>query len=124
MLHMFLEATYGHKKLGGIGFQVADFINKRTGYHTIVQRLAYFMRSGSPDAVDKMVAGFFANIAFDCVMNNEFGVMTAIIDGKYDTVPIESVTAQKRIVDVKRFYHTERYRPRFTNMKGLPLFLN
>jgi len=114
---------YGHKKLGGIGFQVSDFITNTTGYHTIVQRLGYFMRSGAPDAVDKMVAGFFANIAFDCIVNSEFGVLTAIVDGKYDTVPIESVTAAKRVVDVDKFYNKERYRPRFTNMKGLPLFL-
>ncbi|MFC1477684.1 6-phosphofructokinase [candidate division KSB1 bacterium] len=117
------EDQYGHKKLGGIGFQVSDFIQKRTGYHTIVQRLAYFMRSGSPDALDKLVAGFFANIAFDCMMNNNYGLMMAITDGKYDTVPIEKVTAAQRIVDVDSYYHKERYRPRYTNMVGLPMFL-
>jgi len=114
---------YGHKKLGGIGFSTAEYIKKQTGYDTIVQRLAYFMRSGPPDALDKLVAGFFANIAFDCVMEKKFGLMMAIVDGKYDTVPVELVTAAKRVVDVGSYYNTKRYRPKFTNMKGLPLFL-
>ncbi|MFC1730615.1 6-phosphofructokinase [candidate division KSB1 bacterium] len=115
---------YGHKKLGGIGFQVADFIAERTGYHTIVQRLGYFMRSGSPDAVDKMVSGFFGNMAFDSLMNGDFGSMAAIVDGKYDMVPLELVTSAKRVVNIEKYYHTVRYRPRYSNMRGLPLFLN
>ncbi len=114
---------YGHAKLGGIGFEVAEHIQKTTGYNTIVQRLAYFMRSGSPDAVDKLVAGFFANIAFDCIMENNFGHMMAIVDGKYDIVPIESVVSDQRVVDVDSLYLKDRYRPNFKNMKGLPLFL-
>ncbi|MCP4725605.1 MAG: ATP-dependent 6-phosphofructokinase [bacterium] len=114
---------YGHQKLGGIGDWTAAYIEERTGYQTIVQKLGYFMRSGSPDALDKLVAGFFANIAFDCIMNKNFGLLMSIVNGKYTTVPIEEVIAAKRIVDVKKFYHEERYRPRFKNMKGLPLFL-
>ena len=114
---------YGHKKLGGIGHVVADFLVQKTGYLTIVQLLSYFMRSGAPDAVDKLVAGFFANIAMDSIINKEFGIMTAIVDGKYATVPIEMVNEKKRVVDVDRYYNVERYRPNFSNMKGLPLFL-
>ncbi|MFC1492963.1 6-phosphofructokinase [candidate division KSB1 bacterium] len=117
------EDQYGHKKLGGIGDWTAEYIEEKTGYQTIVQKLGYFMRSGSPDALDKLVAGFFGNIAFDCIMNGNFGLLMAIVDGKYSTVPIEEVIAARRIVDVKKFYHEDRYRPRFKNMQGLPLFL-
>jgi 6-phosphofructokinase len=114
---------YGHKRLGGVGYDISAIIESKTGYKTVVQRLAYLMRSGSPDAVDKLVAGFFANIAVDSIVSGTFGIMTAIVEGKYDTVPISMVTAEKRIVDVKRFYNTDRYRPIYKNMKGLPLFL-
>jgi len=117
------EDQYGHRKLGGISQDVAYIIQKKTGYHTIVQVLGYIMRSGAPDAIDKLVSGIYANIAMDCIINNEFGVMTAIVDGLYTTVPIDLITEKKRVVDVDRYYNTERYRPKFENMKGLPLFL-
>ncbi|MFC1554000.1 6-phosphofructokinase [candidate division KSB1 bacterium] len=114
---------YGHKKLGGIGNVISDIIKDRTGYLTIVQQLAYFMRSGAPDAVDKLVAGFFGNMAMDCIVENNYGLLTAIKEGRYATVPIGLVTENMRVVDVERYYNTERYRPIFKNIKGLPLFL-
>ncbi len=117
------EDAYGHKKLGGIGFAVSEMIKAKTGYSTIVQRLGYFMRSGAPDSIDQMVAGTFGNIAFDCIRDKNFGILTAIVDGKYSTVPISMVTDESRIVDIDRYYNTERYRPKFENMKGLPMFL-
>lgn len=118
------EDAYGHKKLGGIGYQVSEYIKEKTHYNTIVQQLGYFMRSGPPDAIDQLVAGLWANIAVDCIRDNKFGVMMAIVDGKYDCVPIKMVTEKKRIVDIQKYYNTERYRPIYTNMKGSPLFLN
>ncbi len=117
------QDQYGHRRLGGIGYKVGDYIESKTGYKTIVQRLSYLMRSGSPDAVDKLVAGFFANIAVDSIVSGDFGIMTALVEGKYATVPIKIVTAAKRVVNLKRFYNTKRYRPIYKNMKGLPLFL-
>jgi len=87
-------------------------------------RLGYFMRSGAPDAIDQLVATFFANIAIDEILQGNFGRMTAIINGKYDTVPINTVTREKRIVNIEKFYDTNRYRPKYINMKNLPLFLN
>lgn len=117
------EDAYGHKKLGGIGFQLADFISQKTGYKTVVQRLGYLMRSGAPDAIDQLVAGLFGNIAVDSLLQDEYGVMTAIVDGKYSTVPISLVTKEKRVVDVEKYYDSEKYRPNYKNMKGLPLFL-
>ena len=116
--------AYGHKKLGGISNQVSEFLTKETGYKTIVQNLGYFMRSGSPDAIDQMVASFWGNLAVDCYFEGQFGILMAIAGGRYATVPLSSVTAAKRIVDVKRFYNTERYVPKYENVRGLPLFLS
>jgi len=97
---------YGHKKLGGIGFEISEFKKKKTGYLTIVQ-----------------LATTFANIAMDSIFNGESGLLTAIVNGRYDTVPIGIVAEQKRVVDVETLYNVERYRPKYENMKGLPLFL-
>jgi len=48
--------AYGHKKLGGIGEQVADYIKRHSSVNTMYQQLGYLMRSGAPDSLDRMVA--------------------------------------------------------------------
>src|SRR3990172_1684362 len=50
------EDAYGHKKLGGIGAITGEALQKLTGTQIIYQQLAYLMRSGEPDALDRMVA--------------------------------------------------------------------
>jgi 6-phosphofructokinase 1 len=42
--------------------------------------------------------------------------------GFYDSVPITSVTSEKKIVDVKKYYNTERLRPIY-EFDGAPLFI-
>ena len=46
--------AYGHQKLGGIGDRVGAEIKRITGHHVLVQRLAYLMRSGPPDSLDRL----------------------------------------------------------------------
>ncbi|MEZ4651578.1 MAG: 6-phosphofructokinase [Candidatus Eisenbacteria bacterium] len=48
--------AYGHRKLGGIGRWVGDFIRRASGEDVLVQQLAYLMRSGPPDSLDRLVA--------------------------------------------------------------------
>jgi 6-phosphofructokinase 1 len=38
-------------------------------------------------------------------------------------VPIEVVTSSKKVVDVERFYNTERYRPHYRKFAMKPLFI-
>lgn len=117
------EDAYGHRKLGGIGEITADIIKKITGTHIIYQSLAYLMRSGEPDALDRMVAMSYAGLAVDMIKKKNFGILTALNDGKYTTVPIDTITQGKRIVDVKELYDTENYRPKIFNVLNKPMFL-
>ena len=117
------EDAYGHKKLGGIGEITADMIKKITGSHTIYQNLAYLMRSGEPDALDRMVALSYAGLAVDMITKNNFGVLTALQDGKYTVVPVDTITQGKRVVDVKELYDAENYRPKIFNVMHKPMFL-
>ena len=57
------EDAYGHKKLGGIGAITGEALQKLTGTQTIYQQLAYLMRSGEPDALDRMVATSYATFS-------------------------------------------------------------
>ena len=45
--------------------KVEDQLKKLIGAHTVYQQVAYLMRSGEPDALDRMVAISYANLAVD-----------------------------------------------------------
>jgi ATP-dependent phosphofructokinase / diphosphate-dependent phosphofructokinase len=115
--------AYGHKKLGGIGMITAAEITKRTGVNIIHQQLAYIMRSGAPDSLDRMVAVSFGNLALDQVAMGHTGRMVALQQGIYTTVPLDMVIASKKRVDVTALYDAESYRPKVRDMLGKPMFL-
>ena len=66
----------------------------------------------------------FGNMAFDAILKGKSGLMSAIVDGCYDLVPIPDVNLGPRKLDVDAMYNTERYRPIYGNKRGLPIFLN
>ena len=115
--------AYGHRKLGGIGMALADQIKTITGHKTTHQELGYMMRCGAPDALDRMVAMNFGNLAMDMLLDGASGLMVALQEGKYTTVGLNSVIAGKKTVDVERFYDQETYRPHVTRVAQLPMFL-
>lgn len=117
------EDSYGHRKLGGIGLQTEAYIKGKTGVHTIYQQVAYLMRSGEPDALDRMVAFSFAGIATDLALKKDFGKLVALREGKYTTVPIDTLTQGRKRVDVEAFYDSENYRPRIRDFVNKPMFL-
>ena len=116
--------AYGHRKLGGIGEIVAMEIKKRTGENIIYQQIAYLMRSGAPDSLDRMVAISFGNLAIQLIARNDTGKMVCLHGGKYATVPINMLMAGKKRVDVPAFYDIEKYRPRVRDFMGVPMFLS
>jgi 6-phosphofructokinase 1 len=115
--------AYGHKKLGGIGAVTEQALKKLLGIHTVYQKVAYLMRSGEPDALDRMVATSYANLATDLALKKDFGKMVALQEGKYTTVPIETLTQGLKRVDVAELYDSENYRPKVAHLLGKPMFL-
>jgi 6-phosphofructokinase 1 len=122
--------AYGHKKLGGIGDLVAvklkelspKYNNGKT-VDVLNQRLAYLVRAGDPDAIDSIVPMAYGNLALDLVLNRIHGRLVVLKDGRYDNVPIEVVTSKKKLVDVERFYNTDRLRPKYKSFQLQPLFI-
>src|SRR3546814_2308045 len=49
----------------GVGQRLAREIEAHTGQGTVVQELAYLMRAGEPDAMDRMVGFAFGGLAID-----------------------------------------------------------
>ena len=115
--------AFGHKKLGGIGSIVAEEIKKRTKINIMYQQMAYIMRAGAPDSLDRMVAVSFGNLALDQIAMGHTGRMVALQQGIYTTVPLELVSAGKKRVDVTALYDSENYRPKVRDMLGKPMFL-
>jgi 6-phosphofructokinase 1 len=118
------EDAYGHRKLGGVGQLASEEIKRITGQDIMYQQLAYMMRSGAPDSLDRMVAMSFGNLAMQLIRRGETGKMVALHGGKYSTVPIDMIMAGKKRVDVPAFYDIENYRPKIRDFMGVPMFLS
>ena len=117
------EDAYGHRKLGGIGIVTGDALKELTGQGIIFQQLSYLMRSGTPDSLDLMVAINYANMAVNLAKKGVSGRMVALSGGTYVDVPISTVTAGQKRVDVRELYDVEEYRPKARTIVGKPMFL-
>ena len=116
--------AYGHKKKADIGLALGEEIRKRTGEDVMNSDLTYDLRSGDPDALDKIVAITYANVAMDLVRDGARGRLVAVQDGKYTHAPLPESKAGPRKVDVARMYNADRFRPRYSGKLGFPLFLS
>jgi len=116
--------AYGHRKLGGVGLLVSEELKRITGQDIMYQQVAYLMRSGAPDSLDRMVANSFGNLAMQLIRRNEYGKMVALHGGKYTTVPIEMIMTGKKRVDVPSFYDVDQFKPRVRDFMGVPMFLS
>lgn len=117
------EDAYGHRKLGGIGQIVGEALRQLTGVNTLNQQLAYLMRAGAPDSLDRMVATSYGNLAVQEIEQGRRGVMVALRDGNYTTVPVETPIQGVKRVDVDELYDVEQYCPKVSHLLGKPMFL-
>lgn len=121
---------YGHRKLGGIGDRTAALLkelsptyNDGRRINVVSQRLGYLVRCGDPDALDSIVPMAFGNLALDLILSNTSGRLVSVRKGVYDSVPIDVVTGQKKVVDLHKHYNVERLRPKYETLARQPLFI-
>ena len=124
------QDMFGHKKLGGIGDMVSAELkalspkfNNGKRINVINQRLGYMVRGGDPDAIDSIVPMAYGNLALDLLLHGIHGRLVVLKNGRYDNVPLDVVTSTKKVVDVKRYYNTERLRPHYKSFEMKPLFI-
>ena len=122
--------AYGHKKLGGIGDQVAACLkvlspkyNNGEEVGIISQKLGYLVRSGHPDAMDSIVPVAYGNMALNLLLEGKSGRLVALRDGNYKDVELKEVIATKKRVNIAKHYNPERLRPEFRNFENKPLFI-
>ena len=121
--------AYGHKKLGGIGDSVSAKVkelsakfNNGKSIDIVNQKLGYLVRCGDPDAIDSLVPMAYGTLAMDLLLKGVHGRLVVLSKGLYGDIPIDTITASKKLVDVAEFYDTERLRPKFSNFANKPLF--
>ncbi len=121
--------AYGHAKLGGIGDMVSAKLkelspkyNSGKIINVINQKLGYLVRGGDPDALDSIVPMAYGNLALDLVLKGVHGRIVVLKNGRYDNLPIDVVTATKKIVKLAD-YNTERLRPYYHSFEMKPFLL-
>ena len=122
---------YGHRRLGGIGDRVAARLSELSASYNngrrinvTSQRLGYLIRSGAPDVLDSVAPMAFGNLALDLLLKGVTGRLVGIRNGVYDSVPLDVVDGPHKVVDVQKYYNTERLRPNYETFDGTPLFLS
>ena len=124
------EDAFGHKKLGGIGDLVSDKIkelspkyNSGKTVDVINQKLGYLVRCGDPDAIDSIAPMAYGNLALDLLLKGTHGRLVVLKNGRYDNMPIDTVTATKKVVNVAEHYNVDRLRPHYKSFEMKPLFI-
>src|SRR3989454_2229204 len=122
--------AFGHKKLGGIGDLVSEELthispkyNNGKKIEVINQKLGYLVRCGDPDAIDSIVPMAYGNLALDLILGKIHGRLVVLKNGRYDNMPIDTVTSTKKVVNIKEHYSTERLRPHYASFEMRPLFI-
>jgi 6-phosphofructokinase 1 len=121
---------FGHAKLGGIGDLVAAELKNRSAQfnngktvNVINQKLGYMVRGGDPDAIDSIVPMAYGNLALDLILKGVHGRLVVLRNGRYDNMPVDVITSLKKVVNVNKYYNTERLRPYFHSFEMNPLFI-
>ena len=83
-------------KLGGVGNQVAKELEKLTGLEARNTTLGYMQRGGTPTAFDRVLSTKYGAKAMELALEEKFGVLAVVRDGKLDSVPLEDVVGDNK----------------------------
>lgn len=85
-------------RLGGVSTVLAEQIAAETHLETRANILGHVQRGGTPVAFDRVLATRFGYKAVELIAEQQWNQMIVIQGGQTQTVPIESVADQQRIV--------------------------
>ena len=85
-------------KLGGIGEKVAKQLEELTGLEARCTVLGYMQRGGTPSAFDRVLSTKYGYKAMELALEEKFNVLTVIKDGKLNSVPLEDVVGNNKVV--------------------------
>lgn len=98
---------FGHVRLGGIGQQLAEMIEKNTGFETRVTVLGHIQRGGTPTAFDRVLGTRFGVKAVELVKAKKFGYMVSLQGTRIEAVRFEEILGKLKLVP-KEYYDMAR----------------
>ena len=110
--------AYGHRKKANVAeFLAEQLAEKMPQVRFLPIDLTYFLRSGEPDAYDKHMAIYYANLIMSFVEQRSHGLMAAHRDGNFIATDIPGKNLPTRRVNPED-YLVSRYRPYFEHITG------
>lgn len=91
-------AGVDNTKLGGIGDRVAKQLEELTGLEARNTTLGYMQRGGTPTAFDRVLSTKYGAKAMELALEEKFGVLTVIKNGKLDYVSLEDVVGNNKTI--------------------------
>lgn len=90
--------SFGHVRLGGIGYALERELESRTGFETRATILGHVQRGGTPTAFDRVLATRFGVAAIDAAHSGDFGMMVALHGTKIELVPLAEAVGEPKVV--------------------------
>ena len=110
--------SFGHVRLGGIGEVLAKRIAAETPYEARAVVLGHPQRGGPPSPIDRIMGMMFGARAAEAVADGRFGTMVSARGiapaCEFSLVDLGEAQGKINLVDVQRYYDTERY-----HLKGI-----
>ena len=83
-------------KFAGAGEKVAKELQELTGLEARCTTLGYMQRGGTPSAYDRVLSTKYGAKAMELAMQEKFGVLTVVKNGKLDYVDLEDVVGENK----------------------------
>lgn len=110
--------AYGHRKKANVAeFLAGQLVERMPHVRFLPIDLTYFLRSGEPDAYDKHMAIYYANVAMGLVEQGIYGLMAGHRNGRYIATDIPGKNWPARRVNPDD-YLASHYRPHFEQISG------
>ena len=87
------------RKFPSVSYEIADEIQKKTGTEVRVTVPGHTQRGGSPSPYDRLLCTRLGAEGAKAIVEEDYGNMIALINGKIKRVPLEDVAGKLKMVD-------------------------
>lgn len=86
-------------KYPSVSFEIADILEKKTGTEVRVVVPGHTQRGGTPCPYDRVLCSRLGAAAAMAIMDNDYGNMIAMVNGKTKRVPLAEVAGKLKVVN-------------------------
>ena len=89
------------KKYPSVSYEIADKIQKETGNEVRITVPGHTQRGGEPCPYDRVLSTRIGAGAAEAILDEEYGIMVAIVNGKIKRVPLAECAGKLKMVSPK-----------------------